>query len=589
MELHPTLKRQLKRLGVDETHPPSAEVWPELLTRINKAYQGADQERYVLERSLEISSNEMQKLYESLKRSSTSALNQEKNKLLSVLTSLTDSVFEIDTQGHILYLNSAAENALKPWQTSPIGHHILSFIQLHVPFSEHQLDQQNLTQWLSWGEALRDDNAELKLPEGEVIPISCALGPIITDNQITGHVVVFRDMRLQKAAEDELRRAKELAEDAAATKASFLATMSHEIRTPLNGVIGTATLLSDTRLDETQQHYVITLKRSAEVLLSLINDILDFSKMDAGKVQLESTPFSLNVLLHDLDSMFHDQFQQKGLKAYYQLDPQLPEWLLGDEHRLRQVMINLIGNALKFTEQGGVFIRAQLLEQYDQDQSLIRFSVKDTGIGISPAAQARLFEAFTQADSSTTRQFGGTGLGLTISKKIVELMQGHLQVTSTEGKGSQFFFDIRLTKTDCPVTQAPSAAPISQADPHDKYLLLVEDNKINQLVAGKFLQKFGYQYDIAENGAQALERMQTKAYDAILMDCQMPVLDGFEATKRIRLLEQSSQRHVPIIGLTANALEGDREKCLACGMDDFTTKPIKIDELEAKLKQWCFN
>lgn len=589
MELHPTLKRQLKRLGVDETHPPSADVWPELLTRINKAYQGADQERYVLERSLEISSNEMQKLYESLKRSSTSALNQEKNKLLSVLTSLTDSVFEIDTQGHILYLNSAAENALKPWQTSPIGQHILSFIQLHVPFSEHQLDHQNLTQWLSWGEALRDDNAELKLPEGEIIPISCALGPIITDNQITGHVVVFRDMRLQKAAEDELRRAKELAEDAAATKASFLATMSHEIRTPLNWVIGTATLLSDTRLDETQQQYVTTLKRSAEVLLSLINDILDFSKMDAGKLQLESTPFSLNVLLHDLDSMFHDQFQQKGLKAYYQLDPQLPQWLLGDEHRLRQVMINLIGNALKFTEQGGVFVRVQLLEQHDQHQSLIRFSVKDTGIGISPAAQARLFEAFTQADSSTTRQFGGTGLGLTISKKIVELMQGQLQVTSTEGKGSQFFFDIRLTKTDCPVTQAPSAAPISQANPHDKYLLLVEDNKINQLVAGKFLQKFGYQYDIAENGAQALERMQTKAYDAILMDCQMPVLDGFEATKRIRLLEQSSQRHVPIIGLTANALEGDREKCLACGMDDFTTKPIKIDELEAKLKQWCFN
>lgn len=589
MELHPTLKRQLKRLGVDETHPPSAEVWPELLTRINKAYQGADQERYVLERSLEISSNEMQKLYESLKRSSTSALNQEKNKLLSVLTSLTDSVFEIDTQGHVLYLNSAAENALKAWRTSPIGQHILTFIQLHAPFSEHLLDHKNLTQWLSRGDVLRDDNAELKLPEGDVVPISCALGPIITDNQITGHVVVFRDMRLQKSAEDELRRAKELAEDAAATKANFLATMSHEIRTPLNGVIGTATLLSDTHLDDTQQQYVTTLKRSAEVLLSLINDILDFSKMDAGKVQLESTPFSLNVLLHDLDSMFHDQFQQKGLKAYYQLDPQLPQWLLGDEHRLRQVMINLIGNALKFTEQGGVFVRVQLLEQHDQHQSLIRFSVKDTGIGISPAAQARLFEAFTQADSSTTRQFGGTGLGLTISKKIVELMQGHLQVTSTEGKGSQFFFDIRLTKTDCPVTQAPSAAPISQADPHDKYLLLVEDNKINQLVAGKFLQKFGYQYDIAENGAQALERMQTKAYDAILMDCQMPVLDGFEATKRIRLLEQSSQRHVPIIGLTANALEGDREKCLACGMDDFTTKPIKIDELEAKLKQWCFN
>ncbi len=600
MELHPTLKRQLKRVGADDSHPPAAEVWQELLARINTAYQGADQERYVLERSLEISSNEMQKLYENLKRSSESALSQEKNKLLSVLTSLTDSVFEIDQQGQILFLNPAAEKALAPWAVSPIGQNILAFMQLHLPNDQTALNdsalseltqyesvftQQSLQPWLAQGQALRDDNALLTLPNAEAVPISCALGPIRIEEQITGHVVVFRDMRLQKAAETELRRAKELAEDAAATKASFLATMSHEIRTPLNGVIGTATLLSDTQLDDNQQHYVSTLKRSAEVLLSLINDILDFSKMDAGKMQLANSAFSLSALMHDLDSMFHDQFTQKGVRVHYQVDPQLPDWLLGDEHRLRQVMINLVGNALKFTERGGVSVRVLQLERQNQ-HARIRFSVKDTGIGISPAAQARLFEAFTQADSSTTRQFGGTGLGLTISKKIVELMQGNLQVESSEGKGSHFFFDIDLSETDSPVIAAPPSDAISSTSHQDKRLLLVEDNKINQLVAGKFLQKFGYQYDIAENGAEALERIETQTYDAILMDCQMPVLDGFEATKRIRLQEQGSQRHLPIIGLTANALEGDREKCLACGMDDFTTKPINLNELESKLKHW---
>lgn len=585
MELHPTLKRQLKRVGADENYPPTLDAWQELLARINTAYQGADQERYVLERTLSISSNEMQKLYENLKRSSESALNQEKDKLLSILTSLADGILEIDIQGNILYANPVALATLNMTHAALTNKQLLDFFRLHSADLTPIEDNHQLESLLQQTKGLRDDNALLIRADQSHLAVSFALSPIQQNNSIVGYVVTFRDMSLQKAAEEELRKAKELAEDAAKTKANFLATMSHEIRTPLNGVIGTATLLSDTTLDATQQEYVGTLKRSAEVLLSLINDILDFSKMDAGKLTLESIPFAPTALINDLNSMFQSQFEQKELKAHYQLDDKLPTWLLGDEHRLRQVLINLIGNALKFTERGEVSVYVKLVGVLG-NQCRIRFSVQDTGIGISTVAQARLFEAFTQADGSTTRQFGGTGLGLSISKKIVELMKGKLQVESTEGQGSRFFFDILLSKTDSPISSPIKPSMTTTVSVEGKKLLLVEDNKINQLVAGKLLEKFGYAYDIAENGLQAVEKVTTNHYDAILMDCQMPVLDGFEATQRIRQLEQTGSQHRPIIGLTANALAGDREKCLACGMDDFTTKPIKLDELASKLAQW---
>lgn len=586
MDLHPTLKRQLKRVGADENQPPSAEAWQALLTRINNAYQGADQERYVLERSLNISSNEMQKLYENLKRSSESAINQEKNKLLSILTSLADGVLETDTAGKILYANPTAQQLLAIDDLPTNAHHLLDFFTLHQTDQTIIENPDQLSNLLSQSQGFRDDNALVCHHSASKLAVSFALSPIKQDNLVSGYVITFRDMSLQKAAEEELRNAKQLAEDAAETKANFLATMSHEIRTPLNGVIGIATLLADTDLDATQLDYVSTLRRSAEVLLSLINDILDFSKMDAGKLTLESIPFAPTALIHDLHSMFQSQFEQKQLKASYHLDDKLPTWLLGDEHRLRQVLINLVGNALKFTEKGEVNVSVKLVGVLG-NQCRVRFSVQDTGIGISATAQARLFEAFTQADGSTTRQFGGTGLGLSISKKIIELMHGKLQLASTLGEGSRFFFDIMLTKTDSPISIPSHATVNTPVSVEGKKLLLVEDNKINQLVAGKLLEKFGYAYDIAENGIEAVDKASSNHYDAILMDCQMPVLDGFEATKRIRQSEQAKSAHTPIIGLTANALEGDREKCLACGMDDFTTKPIKLEELASKLNYWC--
>jgi signal transduction histidine kinase/CheY-like chemotaxis protein len=587
MALHPTLRRQLKRLGLDENTPPDTSNWQELLERLHKHYVGSDEERYVLERSLQVSSDEMKHLYEELQRSSHSALAQEKNKLLSVFTSLTDSVLEIDVSGKILYLNAAAAHAIEPWQSSPLNQPLLNYLKLHVPFSESNLDHNSLVQWLTWGEQLRDDDAQLLLPDGNNIPISCALGPIITDNQVTGHVAVFRDMRLQKQAESELRNAKTLAEDAVKTKANFLATMSHEIRTPLNGVIGMADLLMDTELDEDQKNYVHTLSRSAQVLLSLINDILDFSKIEAGKMSLESASFGFKPLLQDLRDMFTYPFEHKKIAYYEQLADDLPAVVSGDVNRLRQVLINLVGNALKFTAKGSVTLSINPVEA-SNDYWRVRFAVTDTGIGISKEAQEKLFEAFTQADSSTTRKFGGTGLGLSISKKLIELMQGELAVSAELGKGSTFFFVINLGKSKEVLVENTHTHhfSINTVSNHEKMILLVEDNKVNQLVASKLLQKFGYAHRIAENGEEALKQLAERSFDAILMDCQMPVMDGFEATRTIRLMEENTGQHIPIIGLTANALDGDRERCIACGMDDYSTKPIKISELQEKLTYW---
>jgi signal transduction histidine kinase/CheY-like chemotaxis protein len=406
---------------------------------------------------------------------------------------------------------------------------------------------------------------------------------------IASIVLVLRNCIYQNELQqknDNLRQNNLLLQHALKTKADFLATMSHEIRTPLNGVIGMADLLMDTELNEDQKNYVHTLSRSAQVLLSLINDILDFSKIEAGKMNLESASFGFKPLLQDLRDMFTYPFEHKKITYNEQLADDLPAVVSGDINRLRQVLINLLGNALKFTAKGSVTLNISPVEE-GTDYWRVRFAVTDTGIGISKEAQAKLFEAFTQADSSTTRKFGGTGLGLSISKRLIELMQGELAVSAELGKGSTFFFVINLAKSKEVLLEKTHIHHIStNASNHEKTILLVEDNKVNQLVASKLLQKFGYAHRIAENGEEALKQMAERSFDAILMDCQMPVMDGFEATRTIRLMEENTGQHIPIIGLTANALDGDRERCMACGMDDYSTKPIKINELQEKLTYW---
>lgn len=589
--LHKILSRQLKRIGLSLNQPPSMEQWQEFLQRVNRHYQGVDEERYMLERSLKISSDEMQQLYNELRIASSQQINEVQNRLVLVLNALTDGVCELDQHGKITYVNPGFMEIVQRSKEQLIDQELESLVRFSGAPEQAQLSH------LARIEAYRDDDA-LVLRESQNLPVSCILNPIFNQQcELEGHVALIRDMHLQRQTEVELQKAKALAEQIALAKSDFLATMSHEIRTPLNGVIGLSNLLQDTDLDDEQQAYVETLQRSAKTLLTIINDILDFSKIDSGKMVLNAEAFSLGLLLQDMKALFAMQFSQKNLRFQLHVDPALGDRFKGDVNRIKQVLINLIGNALKFTQQGEVSLSVQLSEglespaEANPDCVWLRFSVQDSGIGIAEEALKSLFNPFTQADSSTTRRYGGTGLGLAISARLVELMVGEMAVESTLGKGSCFCFSLPLQPLR-PLQKSVSAEPITppvvigKSEQSNRCVLLVEDNPVNQMLAGKLLEKMGLDYLVAHNGLEALETLQeNRAVDLVLMDCQMPVMDGYQATEQWRRLE-AEQSHIPIIGLTANALSGDKEKCLSAGMDDYLTKPIELNKFHQKINQW---
>jgi TMAO reductase system sensor TorS len=416
-----------------------------------------------------------------------------------------------------------------------------------------------------------------------------------TYNESLEDAIIKRTSELTEANQEleatilDLNCAKKTAESANLAKSQFLANMSHEIRTPMNGIMGMTEILLKSGLTERQHHFATTIKNSSDSLLAIINDILDFSKIEAGHLELETTPFNLLDTLSELIEVFSVQAEWKEIALKTEIDPEVPHSIEGDPVRLRQVIINLANNALKFTEHGEITIKAHNVE-LTPEHVVIKFEVKDTGIGIRPEALPLIFDRFAQADGSTTRRFGGTGLGLAIASQLTELMGGTIGVESTFGAGSTFWFTARLARHS---GQLPESAYNQNEEDSGKpanisaRILVVEDTKVNREVCCELLMHMGHSSSVANNGVEALEMLLKERFDAVLMDCQMPVMDGYETTRKYREWEMTQgDTHLAIIALTGNAMEHDQQLCLDAGMDDYIKKPFNLKQLSDVLTRW---
>jgi signal transduction histidine kinase/CheY-like chemotaxis protein len=384
---------------------------------------------------------------------------------------------------------------------------------------------------------------------------------------------------------DELQKATAQVEQASRQKDQFLANISHEIRTPLNALLGLNKILSRTNLDQEQQRLVKLSRDAGQTLLALINDVLDLSKIESGKMQIHAVEFDLRAMVSSVSELFFEQASEKGIALEMVLQPDLPKYVIGDDLRIKQILVNLIGNAIKFSTQGKVSIFAKVQSQSEKSCT-IAFRVKDRGPGIAEDRQKLLFQAFSQVDGSVTRQHGGTGLGLAISKHLVELMSGEIGVESTLGHGSTFWFQIPLLIADDAhdAREAASRAPdtVRESRSAKGKVLVAEDHPVNRLVAASELEEFGLEVQLADNGEEAFSLACKHDYAIIFMDCQMPVMDGYTATRMIR----KKGNKVPIVAMTANALEGERERCLQAGMDDYISKPFETSDLERVITRW---
>ena len=500
------------------------------------------------------------------------------NRLL--LDSIPDSIFLLDKEGNFLDYRTPNSSILYAPAELFMGKNIHSIMpQDLVELTMNNLEMARQSGKMQVFEYQLPANGEIKHFEARIN--LCEGGDFLA---------LVRDVTERKRSDEMLWKAKEEAEAAAKAKSEFLANMSHEIRTPLNAVIGLTGLLLDTDLTPEQRNYLEIVRNSSDSLLSVINDILDFSKIDGGMMELEHSPFDLRRCIESTMDLMVTRVAEKGLVLKVVLDDQLPTMLVGDASRLRQVLANLLSNAVKFTDKG--FVEVSVRGNAIPEGFELRFDVLDTGIGMPQDKLDRLFMPFSQIDSSITRRYGGTGLGLAISKRLVGMMGGRIWAKSNPGVGSTFTFTIKV-KLPCmqpvqhevkdlkPDIKPPIEGHFQQALPLS--ILLAEDNAVNQMVLLQMLRKIGYQADLASNGFDVLAALDRQAYDVVLMDIQMPDMDGFEATRRI-LARFPKMKRPRIIALTAHALNGDRERCLEAGMDGYLSKPVKIEDLQSALR-----
>ena len=502
--------------------------------------------------------------------------------LSGVISSALDAIVIIGEVGHIIHWNKAATEIFGYTESEVRGRTLMETI---IPFS------YQYSSWNGFRGFLGDNNdsfvnqrIELRAirKNKEEFPIELTITGIQDDNEFY-YSAFIRDISSRIQREQELLQMKEKAEQAAKAKSQFLSVMSHELRTPLNAVIGITHLLQQNQPREDQQEDLRTMQFSGESLLHIINDILDFTKLDSGKIELSAIDFNLRELTQSLYQSFTFKAKEKNIVFDVEYDERMPFYVKGDSFRLSQVLNNLISNAIKFTQKGSVKLRVEMTDD-SASTFVTRFSVIDTGIGIPADKQEKIFEQFTQADSDTTRLYGGTGLGLSISGRLAELMGGNILVESVPGKGSTFHFSIQLQVGEMPATAvvAPKVVTKSNDQFKNKIILLAEDNAFNANIARRFITGWGGQMDIVVDGRQALEFVSRKKYDLILMDVQMPVLDGFACTRKIR----KHFKDVPIIAITASPKNEIINEIIACGMDDFVSKPFKPNELRSKLLEW---
>lgn len=515
-----------------------------------------------------------------------------------ILNSVSEGIFGMDLEGKTVFINPAASAMLGYTEGELAGNRKLHSIErAWLDGDTYPLGRRTLPEWLEDQHSYDEKEGVFWRQDGSSFLVKYGITPLFDNGIRKGVVVVFRDITEEKA----IVRAKESAEQADRAKSEFLAIMSHELRTPMNGIIGMADLLEGTELNEEQQYYTQIINKSSEALLHILNEVLDFSKIEAGMMTIELQTVDLSRLLLNVTDIFYSRLKEKGISLNCGLDEALPPLIVTDEARLRQILVNLVGNAVKFTEKGEISIDVKLVSSSESGDLILKFTVKDTGIGIPVDSQRLLFQSFSQLHPSINRKYGGTGLGLAISKKLVELLGGAIGVDSIEGKGSEFYFTLQASLPPEAAGRSQAIVPSGKENREKNRggkgesssgvygplaILIAEDHPVNMKLLHAYLKKRGYEADTAPNGKLAVEAVRSRHYDLVFMDIQMPEMDGIEATGKIR---EEMGLHPVIIAATAFARKEDKEMCLRAGMQDFISKPIRPEELDRVLKEWSVN